>query len=221
MMKVYTKKFVLIKIILSLFLTNIIASCQLLPEDFQVKTYRVPVQQGNVIEQNNVDKLRINMTKEQVEFLLGKPILNNIFNKNRWDYAYYKKMEPDETKLSLISLFFKDDKLTSIKRIAKNKDGLFQVNTNKEPEFSENHDKKITNNELFETIKLEGSINENIIIENFNNDAKEKNNVDKNNEENKNIINSKKTENLGNTENEDKLFEKNKDSQQIENIVHK
>ena len=62
----------------------------MLPENAQLKSYRVLVQQGNVIDESKVDALKINMTKEQVTFLLGEPVVNNIFNKNRWDYVYYK-----------------------------------------------------------------------------------------------------------------------------------
>ena len=52
-----------------------VAGCQLLPENAQLKSYRVLVQQGNVIDESKVDALKINMTKEQVTFLLGEPVV--------------------------------------------------------------------------------------------------------------------------------------------------
>ena len=54
-----------IKLSIILLFTTLLVSCQLLPENTQLRTYRVLVQQGNVIEENKVDSLRINMTKEQ------------------------------------------------------------------------------------------------------------------------------------------------------------
>ncbi len=50
--------------------------------------YRVDVPQGNYIEQDQVSKLRVNMTKEQVQFVLGTPITIDPFNKNRWNYIF-------------------------------------------------------------------------------------------------------------------------------------
>ena len=50
--------------------------------------YRVDVPQGNYIEQDQVSKLRIGMTKEQVQFVLGTPITIDPFNKNRWNYVF-------------------------------------------------------------------------------------------------------------------------------------
>jgi len=46
----------------------IVSGCQLLPDNAQLKSYRVLVQQGNVIDESKVDSLKINMTKEQVIF---------------------------------------------------------------------------------------------------------------------------------------------------------
>lgn len=50
--------------------------------------YRVDVPQGNYIEQDQVNKLRVGMSKEQVQFVLGTPITIDPFNKNRWNYIF-------------------------------------------------------------------------------------------------------------------------------------
>ena len=92
-------------IIITLVIVNI-SGCQLLPENAQLRSYRVLVQQGNVIEENKVDVLKINMSKKQVIFLMGEPIVSNIFDKNRWDYVYYRKRDPEETQLNIVSIFF-------------------------------------------------------------------------------------------------------------------
>ena len=65
----------------ALLLLITVAGCNLLQENTQLRSFRVLVEQGNLIEENKVDALEINMTKDQVIFLLGEPIVNNIFNK--------------------------------------------------------------------------------------------------------------------------------------------
>ncbi|MBL8385646.1 MAG: outer membrane protein assembly factor BamE [Burkholderiales bacterium] len=53
-----------------------------------VTPYRIDVQQGNFITQEMVDKLAVGQTREQVRFILGTPLLTDIFHANRWDYLY-------------------------------------------------------------------------------------------------------------------------------------
>ena len=50
--------------------------------------HRVPVQQGNIIDQDMIDKLKPGMTKSQVRFVLGTPLVADSFDQNRWDYYY-------------------------------------------------------------------------------------------------------------------------------------
>jgi len=118
---------IFIRIFIATLLFFSISACQLLPEDTQLRSYRVLVQQGNVIEESKIDALKINMTKEQVIFLLGEPVLNNIFDRNRWDYVYYRKRDPEVTRLNMISIFFKDENVVSMKRIVKNDDGYLKL----------------------------------------------------------------------------------------------
>ena len=135
----------------------LISGCQLLPENTHLRSYRVLVQQGNVIDESKVDSLKINMTKEQVKFLLGEPVLNNIFNKNRWDYVYYRKRDPEETKLNMISIFFKDEIVVSMKRISKNDSGLFEITKgNKDlPEFTNENITAAIEDSIFDEIVLQ------------------------------------------------------------------
>ena len=139
--------------------TVIITGCQLLPENTQLRSYRVLVQQGNIIDENKVEILKINMTKEQVVFLLGEPVVNNIFDKNRWDYVYYRKRDPEETQLNMVSIFFKEDNVISMKRIMKNDDGLFEINDkNKDfPEFTNKNEVSSLDSSIFSDIELQSS----------------------------------------------------------------
>ena len=147
------------KFLLLPFLVLIITGCQLLPENTQLRSYRVLVQQGNVIDENKVEALKINMTKEQVVFLLGEPVVNNIFDKNRWDYVYYKKRDPEETQLNMVSIFFKEDNVISMKRIIKNDDGLFEINDKKKdlPEFTNENEISSLDSSIFTAIELQSS----------------------------------------------------------------
>ena len=146
------------KLVVIIVLSIVMTGCQLLPENAQLRSYRVLVQQGNVIDESKIDSLKINMTKEQVIFLLGEPVVNNIFNKNRWDYVYYRKRDPELTQLNMVSIFFKENNVISMKRISKNNEGLFEINAsnNDLPEFSKNNEVASVNN-IFDDIELEST----------------------------------------------------------------
>lgn len=53
--------------------------------------YRIDIPQGNFLEQKDVDKLRVQMTKEQVRFVLGNPVAENAFDDSTWHYFYALK----------------------------------------------------------------------------------------------------------------------------------
>ena len=50
--------------------------------------YRINVQQGNLIEQKQIVQLRPGMTRDQVRYVLGTPLLQDPFHADRWDYVY-------------------------------------------------------------------------------------------------------------------------------------
>lgn len=49
-------------------------------------TYKLPISQGNIVDQKDVDKLKPGMTREQVVFVLGEPLARSSFANNRWEY---------------------------------------------------------------------------------------------------------------------------------------
>ncbi|MFW2403895.1 MAG: outer membrane protein assembly factor BamE [Gammaproteobacteria bacterium] len=65
--------------LLLLFATLLLGAC----------VYRVDVQQGNLLEDSDVDAVQVGMTRSQVRFLLGTPIIADTFHQERWDYIYY------------------------------------------------------------------------------------------------------------------------------------
>lgn len=79
--------------------------------------YRMNIQQGNYLEGKTVDQLQAGMTRSQVRYLLGTPMVPAVFDKDRWDYVYYFKRgrlrKPEERHLVV---FFKEDKVTRFER---------------------------------------------------------------------------------------------------------
>lgn len=76
--------------------------------------YKLEIQQGNIIEQPMVDQLRPGMNKRQVLYIMGSPMLTDVFNPKRWDYIYYDKSDNEEKVQKKVSLFFNNEQLIGI-----------------------------------------------------------------------------------------------------------
>src|SRR5271170_6724665 len=79
--------------------------------------YRMNIQQGNYLEGKTVNQLQAGMTRSQVRYLLGTPMVPDVFDRDRWDYLYYldKPRVNAATRRHLV-VFFKDDKVTRFER---------------------------------------------------------------------------------------------------------
>jgi outer membrane protein assembly factor BamE len=79
--------------------------------------YRMNIQQGNFLEARTVNQLQPGMTRSQVRYLLGTPMVPDAFDKERWDYLYYFKKgrlhKPEERHLIV---YFKEDKVDKFER---------------------------------------------------------------------------------------------------------
>ncbi|GGI72763.1 outer membrane protein assembly factor BamE [Shewanella hanedai] len=77
--------------------------------------YKPDIPQGNYMETQQVEKLRVEMTKEQVEYILGRPVLRDSFADDTWYYVYHYKSGRDAsiTHKELI-IHFNNDQLTSV-----------------------------------------------------------------------------------------------------------
>ncbi|MBK7564139.1 MAG: outer membrane protein assembly factor BamE [Propionivibrio sp.] len=73
----------------TVFLIAAISGCSSVPRI--VNEYKIDVQQGNVLTQDMVSQLKPGLTKDQVRFVLGTPVLMDMFHANRWDYVYWLK----------------------------------------------------------------------------------------------------------------------------------
>lgn len=60
--------------------------------NFSLKPYKINIQQGNFLEEDEIDMIEPGMTRSQVRFLLGTPMVADLFNSDRWDYYYYLKI---------------------------------------------------------------------------------------------------------------------------------
>ncbi|GAA0816954.1 outer membrane protein assembly factor BamE [Colwellia asteriadis] len=77
--------------------------------------FRYDIPQGNYLEQKTIEKLQVGMTKEQVKFILGSPVVVDAFNNDTWHYVYKLKSGRDrdfDIQKKFI-LNFVDDKLTA------------------------------------------------------------------------------------------------------------
>lgn len=76
--------------------------------------YRIDVRQGNFVTQDMVSQLKPGLTREQVRFILGSPLVADIFHGDRWDYVYTFRTGNEETQQRRMAVFFQDNKLTRV-----------------------------------------------------------------------------------------------------------
>ena len=67
------------------------AACTAVPRIPGITPYRMEIQQGNFVSQDMVSQLKPGMSKEQVRFILGTPLVTDIFHAERWDYVYWRE----------------------------------------------------------------------------------------------------------------------------------
>jgi outer membrane protein assembly factor BamE len=80
-----------------------------------VTTYRTEIQQGNVLTQEMLEKLKPGMTKSQVRFVLGTPLINDPFHPDRWDYVYmYRKNLHAPAETRNLSVVFQGDAMLRV-----------------------------------------------------------------------------------------------------------
>ena len=78
--------------------------------------YKIDIQQGNSFDMEDVNSLRTGMTRQQVVFLMGNALVQDPFEKNRWDYVY--TFQPGGGKMTRqhLTLFFENDVVTEIRK---------------------------------------------------------------------------------------------------------
>ncbi|MCG8293389.1 MULTISPECIES: outer membrane protein assembly factor BamE [Pseudomonas] len=77
--------------------------------------YKIDIQQGNVVTQDMIDQLRPGMTRRQVRFIMGNPLIQDTFHTNRWDYLYSLQPGGGQRQQERMSIFFNEsDQLVSL-----------------------------------------------------------------------------------------------------------
>ncbi len=92
-----------------------------------ITPYRMVIQQGNFISQEMVAQLKPGMTKEQVRFILGTPLVTDIFHADRWDYVFYREMANGKREQRNLSVVFEKDKLARVLGDLMPSDGAVQA----------------------------------------------------------------------------------------------
>jgi outer membrane protein assembly factor BamE len=79
--------------------------------------YRIDIQQGNLLDEDDINKVDLGMTRSQVQFLLGTPMVSDSFHRDRWDYAYYYRRgrSPDADRRWVV-VYFENDRVQRIDR---------------------------------------------------------------------------------------------------------
>jgi outer membrane protein assembly factor BamE len=105
------------KIFLIAIIPLLLSSCSVKsPIDyFEGKIYKLDVQQGNIVSPQMIAGLKPRMTRSQVRFVLGTPLIQDAFHKDRWDYIFRLIKNEQLIEERHIVVKFEDDELVSIK----------------------------------------------------------------------------------------------------------
>jgi len=81
--------------------------------------YRIDIQQGNLLDESLIEQVEVGMTRSQVQFLLGTPMVSDSFHRNRWDYTYYlKRGRSRDVERRWFIVFFQEDRVVRLDRDA-------------------------------------------------------------------------------------------------------
>ncbi len=76
--------------------------------------YHMTIQQGNFLQKRDIEQLQVGMTRSQVRYLLGTPMVPQTFDIDRWDYLYYMKRGHQKPERYLLTVYFQSDKVSRI-----------------------------------------------------------------------------------------------------------
>jgi outer membrane protein assembly factor BamE len=104
------------KRLLVLIFSALLVACSSNPEGGTSLVYRIDVRQGNMVTQDMVAQLKPGLTKDQVRFILGTPLVADMFHADRWDYVYRFRPGRDysEVEQRHLVVFFEQGKLLRV-----------------------------------------------------------------------------------------------------------
>ena len=104
----------LVRPLVAALLAAAVAACSV-PRIPGITPYKMDIQQGNFVSQEMIAQLRPGMSREQVRYLLGTPLVADIFHPDRWDYVYWREAPDGKREERRVALFFSaDNKLERI-----------------------------------------------------------------------------------------------------------
>lgn len=95
-----------------LVLVLLLPACSYIP--MAPSVYKIDIQQGNVVTQEMVSRLKPGMTKSQVRFALGTPLVSDVFHPDRWDYVYRFQKAGVLTEQHHVTVVFENDLLKRV-----------------------------------------------------------------------------------------------------------
>jgi outer membrane protein assembly factor BamE len=97
--------------VLAILLPLLLAACSSVSTP---QPYRIDIQQGNVVTQEMVAQLKPGLTRDQVKFILGSPLVADMFHTDRWDYVYMLQPGKGEVQRRRLTVIFEDNKLARL-----------------------------------------------------------------------------------------------------------
>lgn len=79
-----------------------------------INPYRIDIRQGNYVDQQMVSQLKPGMSREQVRYVLGTPLVTDLFDENRWDYVYRFQKGNGPVEQRKLSVFFVNGRLERV-----------------------------------------------------------------------------------------------------------
>jgi outer membrane protein assembly factor BamE len=89
-------------------LTLMLGACSYFPS---LGVYKLDINQGNYVTQDQVDRLKVGLTRQQVKSALGTPLVTDAFHANRWDYAYEFQRQGKMLEHRQFTVYFVDDRV--------------------------------------------------------------------------------------------------------------
>lgn len=92
----------------------LLGACSTLSDLSPIKPYRIDVRQGNFVTQEMAAQLKVGQTREQVRFILGSPLIEDVFHAKRWDYVYRFAKGGGVVTERRLTVHFEDEKLARL-----------------------------------------------------------------------------------------------------------
>jgi outer membrane protein assembly factor BamE len=76
--------------------------------------YKIDIEQGNLVDDEMIEQLKPGMSRRQVRFIMGSPLVEDTFNPDRWDYPYVMRNGQEILRGARVTVFFEGDALVDV-----------------------------------------------------------------------------------------------------------